>query len=87
VAALIAAVFAFGRVASILGTLERLFARLGPHPAASLAGLDAAGAEAAAAGIVHRFVGPPQTAGSARRCAGTGDSSRPSCGGTFRAAT
>jgi uncharacterized protein (TIGR02757 family) len=54
VAAFLASSIAFGRVASINASLERLFAALGPHPAATLSkhGGDRAGLEA----IVHRWV-------------------------------
>ncbi|HYC76557.1 MAG TPA: TIGR02757 family protein [Planctomycetota bacterium] len=62
-AALLAATFAFGGVKAILGSLERLFERLGPRPAATLDGL--AGARAARAltrGFRHRWLGEIETA-------------------------
>lgn len=53
---LLAASFAFGRVQAFLPVLERLFARLGAHPSATLA--DATGHDLAglAEGFAYRFV-------------------------------
>jgi uncharacterized protein (TIGR02757 family) len=63
VVGLLAASFAFGRVASLMASIERLLARLGPAPATLLAGLDVPGCVAVADGLRHRFVGPVETAG------------------------
>jgi len=63
VVGLVAASFAFGRVASLMASVERVLARLGPAPAARLAAVDAPGCLALADGLRHRFVGPVETAG------------------------
>jgi uncharacterized protein (TIGR02757 family) len=60
VAALIAAVLAFGKVEVVLRNLDGLFARLGPAPAEALAGADARAAAALARKFRHRWVGPRQ---------------------------
>lgn len=70
VAGLIAATFAFGRVNAFLPVLEALLARLGPRPAAALAGADARACEALAGGIRHRWAGPAETAGLLAAIAG-----------------
>ncbi len=54
VAAFLASSLAFGRVASINASLERLFGALGPHPASALR--KHRGEEAGADGFVHRWV-------------------------------
>ncbi len=54
VAAFLASSLAFGRVASINASLERLFAALGPHPASTL--LKHRGSRAGLDGFVHRWV-------------------------------
>lgn len=54
VAAFLASSLAFGRVASINASLERLFAALGPHPASALR--KDAGERADLDGFVHRWV-------------------------------
>ena len=53
---LLAASFAFGRVRAFLPVLERLFARLGPHPAATLVEATQDDLAELAAGFVYRFV-------------------------------
>jgi uncharacterized protein (TIGR02757 family) len=58
VVGLLAASFAFGRVQAFLPVLERLFARLGPHPSAMLADAPESDLTALAEGFVYRFVGP-----------------------------
>ncbi|MGE5189387.1 MAG: TIGR02757 family protein [Gemmatimonadota bacterium] len=57
-AAFIAASFAFGNVAQILGFLERLFAVLGRSPHAALSGRRPL-AFRRVAGLRHRFISPP----------------------------
>lgn len=56
-AAFLAATFAFGRVAQILGFLESLFATLGPSPHAALTGCRPV-PRRAVAGLRYRFVSP-----------------------------
>lgn len=63
VVGLLAASFAFGRVASLMAVIERLLVRLGPTPASRLEELDVQGCLAVADGLRHRFVGPVETAG------------------------
>jgi uncharacterized protein (TIGR02757 family) len=58
VAALLAAVLAFGKVEVVLRNLDDLFARLGPAPARVLADVDTASARSLAAGFRHRWIGP-----------------------------
>lgn len=62
VVGLIAASFAFGRVASFMPKVERLLSRLGPLPASTIAGMSDEDCEAASHGVVHRFVGPGDVA-------------------------
>ncbi len=59
----VAAAFAFGRVAAFLPVLEALFARLGPEPAAAVAGLDRESAQALVEGLGYRFARPANVAG------------------------
>lgn len=56
VVAAIAAGLAFGRVASVLASIERVLALLGPHPAAWIDGLDVRVAREALAPVVHRWI-------------------------------
>lgn len=56
VVAAIAAGLAFGRVASVLASIERVLALLGPHPAAWLDSLDVANARETLAPVVHRWI-------------------------------
>jgi uncharacterized protein (TIGR02757 family) len=56
VAAFCAAGLAFGRVASVLQSIEALFARLGPHPAAFVRRFDAGRDAPAFAPLVHRWI-------------------------------
>jgi uncharacterized protein (TIGR02757 family) len=63
VAAFLGATFAFGAVKAILGSLEALFARLGPFPAATIDGLRTpASALKLASGFRHRWLGERETA-------------------------
>jgi uncharacterized protein (TIGR02757 family) len=63
VAALLSATCAFGNVKAILATLEALFARLGPSPAAAIDALTTRrAAEKATAGLRHRWFGPKEFA-------------------------
>jgi uncharacterized protein (TIGR02757 family) len=55
IAALLAAALAYGRVASIRASLERLFAILGPHPGRFVDGFDERRDAARLAPFVHRF--------------------------------
>lgn len=55
VAALIAAVFAYGNVAVIRGSLTRIFDQLGPSPASFTDRLDPPAMRKALAGFKHRF--------------------------------
>ena len=55
VVAAIASGLAFGRLASVLASIERVLALLGPHPAAYLAALDVPAARQALAAVVHRW--------------------------------
>lgn len=55
VVAAIAAGLAFGRLASVLASIERVLALLGPHPAAFLEALDVGRAREALAHVVHRW--------------------------------
>jgi hypothetical protein len=50
-----AAALAFGRVASVLQSIERLVAIMGPHPAAYVRQFDPARDGAAFKGLVHRW--------------------------------
>ncbi len=59
VVGLLAAAFAFGRVNAFLPVLERLFSRLGPHPASALVAASDGDLAAIADGFVYRFVKPP----------------------------
>ena len=56
VAAFCAAGLAFGRVASVLQSIEALFARLGPHPAAFVRQFDPVRDAPAFAPLVHRWI-------------------------------
>ncbi|AMY07490.1 hypothetical protein LuPra_00663 [Luteitalea pratensis] len=55
VVAAIASGLAFGRLASVLASVERVLALLGPHPAAYLETLDVRVAREALAEVVHRW--------------------------------
>jgi len=55
VVALVAASLAFGRLASVLASIERVLAVLGPSPAAWVAAMDIDAARAALRPIVHRW--------------------------------
>ena len=55
VVAAIASGLAFGRLASVLASVERVLALLGPHPAAYLEALDVRAAREALAEVVHRW--------------------------------
>lgn len=55
VVASIASGLAFGRLASVLASIERVLALLGPHPAAYIDTLDVADAREALAPVVHRW--------------------------------
>jgi len=55
VVASIASGLAFGRLASVLASIERVLALLGPHPAAYLEALDVRSARQALASVVHRW--------------------------------
>ena len=55
VVAAIASGLAFGRLASVLASVERVLALLGPHPAAYLETLDVRAAREALATVVHRW--------------------------------
>lgn len=55
VVAAIASGLAFGRLASVLASVERVLALLGPHPAALLTSLDVRAAREALASVVHRW--------------------------------
>jgi uncharacterized protein (TIGR02757 family) len=55
VVAAIASGLAFGRLASVLASVERVLALLGPHPAAYLANLDVRTVREALAPVVHRW--------------------------------
>jgi len=50
-----AAALAFGRVASVLNSIETLAAILGPHPAAFVRGFDPSAPHVALRGMVHRW--------------------------------
>src|ERR1700680_4028789 len=56
VVAFCAASLAFGRVASVLRSIERLLAILGDRPAAYVRGFDPSRREAAFADLVHRWI-------------------------------
>ena len=55
VAALLAALLAYGRADLFLPRVERVLAGMGPSPAAFVRGLDVAGARALLSGFVYRF--------------------------------
>ena len=55
VVAAIASGLAFGRLASVLASVERVLALLGPHPAGYLETLDVPQARMALASVVHRW--------------------------------
>jgi uncharacterized protein (TIGR02757 family) len=55
VVASIASGLAFGRLASVLASIERVLELLGPHPAAYIDALDVAQAREALAPVVHRW--------------------------------
>jgi uncharacterized protein (TIGR02757 family) len=55
VVAFIASALAFGRLASVLASVERVLAVVGPSPAAMLADLDTPSARRALASVVHRW--------------------------------
>lgn len=57
VAGFCASALAFGRVASVLRSIERLFAIMGHHPAAYVRSFDARVHRRAFAGFVHRWTG------------------------------
>ena len=59
VVAFVAAALAFGRVASVLQSVERVLAVMGPSPAAYVRGFDARRDGPAFAGIVHRWTRGP----------------------------
>lgn len=62
-AAFLGATFAFGAVKAILGSLDDLFERLGPSPAATIDGLATRGAaRALVRGFRHRWLGADETA-------------------------
>ena len=54
--AFIAAALAFGRVSSVLQSIERVLAVMGPAPAAYVRAFDPARDRASFAGIVHRWI-------------------------------
>ncbi|MBL6975121.1 MAG: TIGR02757 family protein [Deltaproteobacteria bacterium] len=58
----VASAFAFGRVSAFMAKLSCVVDRLGDHPAARMAGLDAAGCREVASGLRHRFVGEDEIA-------------------------
>ena len=62
IAAFLAAGLAFGRVASIVASIDRVFAAMGPSPAAFVRGFDPDRDRAALGGCVHRWVGPDDLA-------------------------
>lgn len=62
VVALLAALFAFGKVEVVLRNLEDLFERMGPRPAAMVAGLTGKPAAACARGFRHRWIGEGELA-------------------------
>jgi uncharacterized protein (TIGR02757 family) len=55
IAGFCAAALAFGRVASVLNSIETLLAIMGPHPAAYVRGFDPAAAPPALQRMVHRW--------------------------------
>lgn len=55
VVAAIASGLAFGRLASVLASIERVLALLGPHPSAYVDALDVRAARGALADVVHRW--------------------------------
>src|SRR5689334_2636216 len=57
IVAFCAAGLAFGRVASVLQSIERLLAIMGERPAAYVRAFDPARDRAAFAGLVHRWIG------------------------------
>src|SRR5437763_294084 len=54
-----AAALAFGRVASVLQSIERLVSIVGNHPAAYVRAFDPSRQKRAFAGLVHRWIGAP----------------------------
>jgi uncharacterized protein (TIGR02757 family) len=62
VAAFCAAALAFGRVASVLASIEALFARMGPSPAAFVRGFEPARDAPVLAPLVHRWTKGPDFA-------------------------
>src|ERR1700741_109097 len=59
VVAFCAAALAFGRVASVLQSIERLLAILGSRPAAYVRAFDPGRQQQAFTGLVHRWIGAP----------------------------
>jgi uncharacterized protein (TIGR02757 family) len=55
IAGFCAAALAFGRVASVLASIDRLFAILGPHPAAFVRGFDPQAGHRELRAMVHRW--------------------------------
>ena len=56
IAGFCAAALAFGRVASVLNSIDALFSVMGPSPAAFVRRFDPAAAPAAMRAIVHRWI-------------------------------
>ena len=56
IAGFCAAALAFGRVASVLNSIDTLFAIMGPHPAAFVRGFDPRAPHAELRAMVHRWI-------------------------------